>query len=889
MFWLCNVPIRRKLTISTILASGASLLIASVAFFMYEQVATRRAMIAATASTAEMLGWNSASALSFGDPPAAESTLRSLTAQPHIVGACIFDQDGRLFATYQRDMSPRTWPAAVEVGTRFTSAGLEAVQPIVVDGETLGSIYLQADLSELHERTVRFVVIVGLVLIAVCLATLWITAVLQRNIAAPISAVAALAKRIAANRDYTVRAMPRGQDEIGQLIGGFNEMLVQIQARDQDLQQSREQLEERVEERTEQLRTESAQRKQMADALALSEAFLQSLIENLPIGLFRKDQGGTVIYANRRMGELLGREPCALVGASEAGLFPPAVAGPLRRQEEVVARTLTARQTVAEWREDARVRWLQLTTVPVINDEHLVGLQGLCWDITESHEAEQALKLAKEAAEAAARAKSEFLANMSHEIRTPMNGVIGMTALLLDTSLDSGQREYAETIRTSAESLLSIVNDVLDFSRGEAGKVELEDVEFDLCETVESTLEMIGERAQAKNLDLVAVLDPAIPSPVRGDPGRLRQVLLNLLGNAIKFTDRGEVSVHCRCECTDRPGATALRFEVRDTGIGMSAPIQQKLFQPFTQADSSTTRRYGGTGLGLAIAKQLVERMGGHIGVASEPGRGATFWFTTVMTLVPAKPAEALTTRALMGIRVLLWEQNETSRAALVAQLRAWQAVVDAPASEADLMRALIGPAVDGLPRYDFALCDVGGGQTVIEAMLRAVRQATGSDHRFVALTPNAAPTRDWLRRIGVTRLLYRPIKRLRLLEMLLSSSANRDAPPPLGGTISSRLLRDGVRLRVLVAEDNPVNQRVTAGLLKRLGCMADVVGNGWEVLAALNRLQYRSRVDGLPDAGAGWLRGDPRDPAGGIRCEKAMFLATANVRDRRNGQRDGG
>jgi len=488
-------------------------------------------------------------------------------------------------------------------------------------------------------------------------------------------------------------------------------------------------------------------------------------------------------------------------------------------------------------------------------------------DITERKGAEENERRAREAVEAANRelehaahrandlarqaqqgseAKSLFLANMSHEIRTPLNGVTGMLDLLLETTLDSEQSDYAETARSSADALLTVIGDVLDFSKIEAGKLTMETIDFDLRTTLEDLTAALAFRAFEKGIELVTLIEPQVPSRLRGDPGRLRQALTNLAGNALKFTEKGEVSIHVLLETENETSAT-LRFIIRDTGIGIHPEQLSELFQPFTQADASTTRKHGGTGLGLSIAKALVEMMGGSIGAQSEPGAGSTFWFTATLAKgsLDLAALDLYELADISGLRVLCVDDNQTNRRVLAGMLESWgcrhQEVAVAPTA----LEALLEAAAAKDP-FQIAVLDMHMPDTDGETLGKQIKADPKlADTALVMMTSGGIRgDAARLEKAGFAAYLVKPVRQSQFYDCLAAVSGATRAKTPTSShvpiiTRHSLAEQHRRRVRILLAEDNPVNQKVALKTLEKLGYHADVVGSGLGAIAALRGTDY--------------------------------------------------
>ncbi len=566
-----------------------------------------------------------------------------------------------------------------------------------------------------------------------------------------------------------------------------------------------------------------------------SQLLYLSLVENLPVFLMRKDVQGRFTFANQAFCKLLDMSLNQILGTTDFDHYPKELAEKYRRDDIHVVETGELFEDVEENVDSNGKHYFEVLKTQVVDARGtVIGTQAIFWDVTARKTAEIALREAKIAAEQANLAKSEFLANMSHEIRTPMNAIIGMTELVLETPLSTDQREYLVNVMEAGESLLTIINEILDFSKIEAGRMQLEHQPFELREMLGVALKSLGVRANRKGIELIWQCHEEVPVWVVGDATRLRQILFNLVGNAIKFTNAGEVLLSIR-QIANTVTSTELEFSVIDSGIGIAKVHHEKIFDAFQQADSSTTRRYGGTGLGLAISRRLVQLMGGEIKVESELGKGSTFQFQSTFGQDPSHAAgEVLDTTQFQGVTILVVDDNATNRRILVEVFSAWGLSVHAVESgkaAIDYLQSLLQTSpMQPMPVLvtDYNMPEMDG--CMLCSQVRSDSRL--SKTKIIVLSSSVGMTQSEFANLDIAAFLYKPVKQSELFNALVNTVGAKSTLP-LSPHAQFPEAESMPPLIVLLAEDGLANQKLAVGLLKRWGHTVSVVENGLEAVQA--------------------------------------------------------
>jgi PAS domain S-box-containing protein len=953
-----EASLQQRLLLLTVVTSGIGVLFGCIAFLAYDMHVARQEKMQELRSTGDLVGMNSTAALEFGDEIAGAKLLESLSTRRDIRAGILYRPDGSYVASYVRSgLKPEIRSSeGLPRGMVWAKDRLTYLSTISLGPRPVGALYLESGLEDLQERLRHFEQLTALIAMGSLSAVYLLTAALHRGITGPIQNLAAMARSIATEKCYSLRAPPLFGREFRQLGADFNHMLDEIERRDAALNEARNILEIRVAARTRELEMEVKERSRAEQALQQRTAFLNTLITNnplaiavggpdgtlqlvnpafeklfgyaseeaigqrvdhllypggmtrdemdgrlrrlkqetihetvqrrkksgdlvdvevhavplsleggeqnvlalyqdisermavqralreseelfrtvsaaAPIGIFYTNANGKILYTNKRWEEMTGRTAQDAMRAGWADAVHPEDRAVVERLwESGFALQIELKDQCRFLTPEGHVNWVQWQTRALVGrDGTLQGYVGVVEDITRRRAAEQRLKEAKESAEAASRAKSEFLANMSHEIRTPMNGILGMTDLALDSELTHEQREYLEMVRSSAESLLGIINDILDFSKIEAGRLDLESVPFSLPDCIESALEPLAVRAQQKGLEVSWALQGDIPEFLMGDPTRLRQILINLVGNAIKFTKEGHVSVRAE-RLQSKDGLIPIRISVSDTGMGIPEEKQRQIFDAFSQADSSITREFGGTGLGLSISARLIQLMKSEIELESNPVKGSIFSFTVPFLMATGAPPAlpAIVHLSLLNERVLVVDDNEINRNLLMRILPPWGLQATCAASGVEALEFFGESLQVGAP-FSVVLLDQNmpamDGYEVAGKIRNLAKKYQPVIIILSSSPPSVEPAR--LKKLGIERTLMKPLRRATLYEAIRQGlkvpDSSEETSPPQTNKKKARVLR------LLLVEDNRVNQKLAMRLLEKMGHQVTLAVNGKE------------------------------------------------------------
>jgi PAS domain S-box-containing protein len=803
-----------------------------ISLFALHMITWKSATESKARTIANMIRYSSVPALEFVDQEAARDVLAVLQTEKTVLSAHILDENNDEFAIYSRSHKPKPLPNPADYtsGLHWSASRLMLSQTIDGHSGPIGRLVVEFDLSE-HWVSITNDMLVALAILCLAgLATLFIAAQFQRIFSVPILNLVHIANRVKEENDYTLRVAIENSDEIGELAASFNAMLAVIAHRDNELAQHKETLQEEVHRQTAKLRDE--------------KELTKTILNTAPDGILAVDSVGGIQSANIAACQMFNQEEAEIVGASLLDFVVKTYHKQLLHAIEEVSnsyKSVPVRELQLEML-GGKERFTAAVSLSEVKQNESSFVTVMVHDISHLKRAEAALRRGKHEAEIANKAKSEFLANMSHEIRTPMNGIIGMTDLTLDTTLSPLQQDYLHTVRESATSLLTVLNDILDLSKIEAGRLGIESVSFDISELMESALRaVLGRFAENSSVNLYCKIDPDLSGELLGDPSRIRQILINLLSNAEKFTREGSVVLESQRR-QDTSGRDRLVFTVRDTGIGIPAEKRELIFDAFAQADTSTTRMYGGTGLGLTISNKLTRLMNGTLSVDSTPDHGSCFTVELPLTAAheftqaPAKPQEQIPPVIIITASDILAESIESFIRTDTNMPLALLGTID-PLQE--LLVSEFPNAMRVITVIDTNILRTSRAQSVLKETIKQRRvellfiQPTNKRAVFKELQDCKA---HWL---------SRPLMPATFQKTLESIITAKSAPTPVVETSQNAKETDKEGLRVLLVEDNLVNQRLIMKLLERRGHVVTVADHGADALLILENCNYFSEIEG--------------------------------------------